>query len=329
MKQLFAVTWLFLGAFHAFSSEDLRAVIAPYVIVSDQPTGCSHPNMVTIRGYVYDKNGNPLEDAMVAAESEKYLDLTDSTGFYSFDMLQDEARVFMYKLDYTEVAIAPYEFKEGHVVTINFYASDDVLVPEREVISFKPVVYLYSESPLTATVSVDYKGDLTFMYPPYNNEWKINVDKTGITATENEKAYPYLFWEGKMNGLTYQYTNGEREGFVIQKDTVVAFLEKQLARLGLNSTEQTGFITFWAPRMLSSEFTFVQFLVDESYAAKVATLNVSPKPDAMRRVYMLYTPLDEFPLAQVKPQKFKKFERNGFTVVEWGGSQIEMNHEEQ
>ena len=49
-----------------------------------------------------------------------------------------------------------------------------------------------------------------------------------------------------------------------------------------------------------------------------AKLNVTPTPDSVLRVYMVAQPLSE--PVEVEPQTFVPFVREGFTVVEWGGS---------
>ena len=50
-------------------------------------------------------------------------------------------------------------------------------------------------------------------------------------------------------------------------------------------------------------------------------LNVNPKPDSVIRVMMSYKGLDR--LINVREQKLKTADRAGFTVVEWGGTEIE------
>ena len=49
-------------------------------------------------------------------------------------------------------------------------------------------------------------------------------------------------------------------------------------------------------------------------------LDVNPKPDSIIRVMMSYKGLDK-PI-NVREQKLKAAERAGFTVVEWGGTEI-------
>ncbi|MCR5600378.1 MAG: hypothetical protein K6G33_06550 [Ruminococcus sp.] len=51
-----------------------------------------------------------------------------------------------------------------------------------------------------------------------------------------------------------------------------------------------------------------------------AKLNISPTPDSLLRVFMTYVPLEN--AVEIEPQQLETFERKGFTVVEWGGSEI-------
>ncbi|MFT4601858.1 MAG: hypothetical protein ACI857_002043, partial [Arenicella sp.] len=106
------------------------------------------------------------------------------------------------------------------------------------------------------------------------------------------------------------------------RDKVIKFLEASLNGLGFNQTEKTDFITFWAPKMLKSNFVFVQFIWDEDYDKQIATLDVSPKPDASRRVYMYFKGYDALPEIETTTQSFEGFERKGFTLFEWGGTEI-------
>ncbi|MBP5579422.1 MAG: hypothetical protein J6X56_08115 [Ruminococcus sp.] len=51
-----------------------------------------------------------------------------------------------------------------------------------------------------------------------------------------------------------------------------------------------------------------------------AKLDIAPAPDSLLRVFMAYVPLEES--VDNQPQQLETFERKGFTVVEWGGSEI-------
>ena len=49
-------------------------------------------------------------------------------------------------------------------------------------------------------------------------------------------------------------------------------------------------------------------------------LNVTPKPDSMIRVFLSIKKLDA--PTNIKEQKLLSNERKGFTLVEWGGSNL-------
>jgi hypothetical protein len=48
---------------------------------------------------------------------------------------------------------------------------------------------------------------------------------------------------------------------------------------------------------------------------------ISPKPDSIQRIFMVYTPSVEF--VDIEEQPLKSFERCGFSVIEWGGRPME------
>lgn len=51
-----------------------------------------------------------------------------------------------------------------------------------------------------------------------------------------------------------------------------------------------------------------------------AQMEITPAPDSVIRVFMAWQGLDE-PI-EVEQQVLQSFERNGFTVVEWGGAMM-------
>ena len=51
-----------------------------------------------------------------------------------------------------------------------------------------------------------------------------------------------------------------------------------------------------------------------------AVLDVTPKPDSLIRVFMAWYATDT--AVELSPQAFDTPTRDGFTVVEWGGSQV-------
>jgi hypothetical protein len=184
--------------------------------------------------------------------------------------------------------------------------------------ALKPVIYLYSPTDLAVDVQLTPKGTLSYTYPVYENGWKGTVKAKG-GMTINKQHYPYLFWEGEIKAIDalVDYSLG----FVVAKNDITTFLEEKLTEMGFNDQERTDFITFWAPRMVGTKKNHVQFIFNEAYD-NIATLNITPKPDHVFRLYMLWTPLPESASINPTPQKLSTVKRDGFSVVEWGGSEL-------
>ena len=135
-----------------------------------------------------------------------------------------------------------------------------------------------------------------------------------LTNLADGREYSYLFSEGKE----YDLHIDETRGFVVKGSETREFLQTKLAELGLIPREYNEFIVFWLPKMEQNPYNFIQF-VGEEYENS-APLFISPKPDSILRVFMAFKALDHY--EQVTPQIIKPFERKGFSVVEWGGTEI-------
>ncbi|MFT5601363.1 MAG: hypothetical protein ACI9N1_001606 [Flavobacteriales bacterium] len=195
--------------------------------------------------------------------------------------------------------------------------SNSLLSPIRPHAVKKPVIYAYTEDDLDVTFTIKTDADLTFTYPKYDQNWKTTVLASGGFEVNNSH-YPYLFWEGEMN--LSQHIQQPKFGAIVAKDSVITFLESSLTQIGLNSTEKTDFITFWAPQMMDAENYYVKFLIDEAYNTSISSLESSVTPDTEIRVFMIYSPDPNF--TDIQTQAFTHHTRTGFTIVEWGGSEV-------
>lgn len=70
--------------------------------------------------------------------------------------------------------------------------------------------------------------------------------------------------------------------------------------------------------MQDNKYNLVYF-AEEEYE-EIAELLIDPQPDSILRVFMVYRALD-MPI-DIEEQELEPFEREGFTVVEWGGTEI-------
>ena len=105
------------------------------------------------------------------------------------------------------------------------------------------------------------------------------------------------------------------KGFCVKGSDTAEFLTQILAEIGLTPREANEFIIYWLPLMQNNEYNLISFQ-HEAYTS-AARLEITPTPDSLLRVYMVYQPLDA--PVEIEPQTFEPFERKGFTVVEWGG----------
>jgi hypothetical protein len=183
----------------------------------------------------------------------------------------------------------------------------------------KPVIYLYAPQKDTISIKLHYKGNFTATYPEYKNGWKVIADSLGnLKDPDTQKKYYCLFWEG--DNPFQPFLPDLSKGFVIRGDSTALFLETTLKKLGLNDREANEFIIFWLPKMKNNPYNFISFIGKEY--EELAPLEITPIPTSILRVYMVYKPLNK--KIEVSPQDFPTFRRKGFTVIEWGGSEIEQ-----
>jgi hypothetical protein len=180
--------------------------------------------------------------------------------------------------------------------------------------SKKPVIYLYPTSEQTVNVKLEYKGKLTCTYPEYKDEWKVKAQPNGtLTNFADNREYSYLYWEGISNNKWDM-----SKGFVVKGNETEKFLKEKLEYLGLTPKEYNEFIVYWLPLMKDNKYNLITF-AGEDYE-EIAKLNITPKPDSILRIMMVFKPLNKS--IKVEEQKLKPFVRTGFTVVEWGGTEI-------
>ena len=177
----------------------------------------------------------------------------------------------------------------------------------------KPVVYLYPEQTTEVSVRLDLKGKLTTTYPKYENGWKVTASPDGTLRDAKGMTYNYLYWEAESR-VDYDFS----KGFCVKGSETAQFLEKALAELGLNRREANEFIVYWLPLMEQNDYNVITFQTD-AYTEN-AKLIVDPAPDTLIRAFMAWYGSDNY--VEIPEQKLSAPSRSGFTVVEWGGSEI-------
>lgn len=184
-------------------------------------------------------------------------------------------------------------------------------------VDYKPVIYIYPEEEIDVKVKLGYEDKLLVSYPKYNNYWSVRakVDGTLIDNKTNRELYS-LYYES-LNNVDFKVLD---EGFVIGRDEIIPFLESKLEILGLNAKESEEFIIYWLPILMKNNYNYIRFAsIDE--INENMPLDIEPKPDSLIRVLMVFKGLDE--KINVKEQDLVKVVRNGYSVIEWGGTIIE------
>ena len=213
-----------------------------------------------------------------------------------------------------EVVIEKPDFSEYQ--TYEDYLNN---LPKRnpeDIFYYKPIIYLYPEKVTEVTVKMGHPENLICSYPKYVNGWNVTAYPDGkLIYNETGRELYSLYWEG--NNKNAYMTD---EGFCVKGEDVASFLEEKLALLGLSEREAEEFIIFWLPILENNEYNYIRFESMEDMNSYMP-LDFTPAPDTIIRVNMIFKALDK--PVELREQKIVTPERNGFTVVEWGGTPLD------
>jgi hypothetical protein len=277
---------------------DFVAVVSPEVVKSDDlvVVGKISEN----RGVVYGLRdiNNKLYSEFYSNYKKNYAD------FYQYDKAAAESE------SYEEfINSRPMFFWRDPFGRLIKFSNSQFLPP----FACEPIVYLYPEKPVEVSLKFGDKVNVTHSEPAYNKEWKIRAEPSGkLLDVENNKNYPYLFWEG----WSYVYPRSDK-GFVVRREKVGEFLADKLVDMGLNEQEKQDFMKAWLPEFKMSPYYFITFMNKEDID-RLYPISITPKPDTTIRILMDYKGLD-------KPMTVESLEiesaptRKGFVMVEWGG----------
>ena len=197
------------------------------------------------------------------------------------------------------------------------FQTDDVnLTGVYDHYDYKPVIYLYPEEETDVHVELELtESELYTTYPKYNNGWDVTAYPDGSLLNKVDGTHhKYLFWDSSNCRTRYDFSNG----FCVAGSDTESFLKEKLTYMGLTEEEMNEFIVYWLPLMEHNKYNLITFQ-GEAYTNS-AKLDITPKPDSILQIFMVYVPLEE--AVDIEPQQLETFDRKGFTVVEWGGSVI-------
>ncbi|MFT4603217.1 MAG: hypothetical protein ACI857_003405, partial [Arenicella sp.] len=201
-----------------------------YMVLSDDIDSSVPEGMCRIKGFVRCQQ-EILVGAMVSVEDHEIKIYTDSLGHYQMDINLSDTIVYAFKTRYNESVVENYEFREGHLVQIDFDLARNISKMNVK----KPVIYCYSDQALNAEIKIEPKGELAFTYPSYNEKWQIQIDKDNKLFADGQEV-PYLFWDG-FNTIGFDLNDEGVVGNIVNGADLVQFFEKELSDFGLNRTD--------------------------------------------------------------------------------------------
>lgn len=198
-----------------------------------------------------------------------------------------------------------------------------IKVDSNVIIAMKPVIYLYPQKQTRVHVELNYRGRLTVSYPEFNekiNGWDVVAQKDGsLKNLSDDTEHNYLFWEGTP---AIPYNFDMKNGYCVKGSETRLFLQNILPKLGLTPKEYNDMIVFWLPKMMNNPYNLVHFATEDY--TQSAPLTISPKPDNLIRVFMAFQPSNSF--VKTNEPIITSPKRNGFTAVEWGGTELPANY---
>ncbi|MES2587520.1 MAG: hypothetical protein V4622_00990 [Bacteroidota bacterium] len=248
-------------------------------------------------------------------------------GVFKLQLPANDEWIHFTKEDYQSAYFENYEPKSQHRIKIKVFLNQRGRGPE--ISTEKPVIYAYNSSDIDVSIKLNPVGNLCFTYPQISpsNSWEMTLKNNNFVDSKGNE-YPYLFWDSKQKGVKFMKNeNGILFGEVLAKEDVISYLDSTLSAVGFNSREKTDFITYWGPKLTQNNYVFMQFMT-QNECKEFADYTILPKPDHFNRFYMLFTGYEKLPgKLELVPNDFVPFKRDGFHVLEWGGSEVDVNLE--
>ena len=260
-----------------------------------------------ISGTVYDCEKLPIPGAYIKNLNSKAETQADFDGKFSIEVKIND----ILEISFLEFKSHKIKIENNENLVVNLKADQQIMLE-------KPVIYLYPTEKTAIDIKLDLKGKLLTTFPKYDKNWEVIAEPNGqIFDKKTNRYYGSLFWDGTMDFPEEHYKYDD--GFIVPKEKLADFFIEKLEYIGLNNQETNEFIQYWLPILERNKYNFIHFLINEE-CNEIATLKVNPKPETTIRIYMDFYGLENF--TQINEQQLPKTERKGFTLVEWGGSDV-------
>jgi hypothetical protein len=170
-----------------------------------------------------------------------------------------------------------------------------------------PNLYLYAPAPTAVHVGLGFPsgGEVLVSDPPYGEAgWSVTAHPDGWI----DGHLGYLFYEATVPG-NFQTA----EGWSLPGDDLDAAFRDRLEALGLQGREVDDFVDHWTPRLAGAAAVEVY----PQDADTRVTLDLTPRPDTLRRIWLLVRPVSRARMLPA-PAPLAPLRREGLVAVEWG-----------
>ncbi|CAE6465775.1 unnamed protein product [Rhizoctonia solani] len=243
----------------------------------------------------------------------------------------------------------------------------------------KPVIYIFPANTMKdiqVHLSLTQGWSFSGIYPPtnittisdnsmglgQNINWRVDAKPNGTLLDHTtHREVTYLFWEAQTNPKSLFSPPATRPSTPTEMSTlafdpaspillpsqsallpcekVTNYIDDVLLTLGLHTEARTSFITYWLPQLSNHAFVALRFLAQEDYE-KAAPLNITPAPEVIARVFMLFKGIEESEIGLwseaaaracmdvsmwrniVGIDVAKVHDKSLFRVLEWGGMEV-------
>jgi hypothetical protein len=237
-------------------------------------------------------------------------DVSNETGEYELTLVPGEYTVKATHPDpeqpwdsiYPNDIETPVSVPESGQVTADFlfhYDGDTV---------DKPNIYLYPETTQQIAVQLSFAPGnfLVKADPDYIGGWNVTAEPNGLL----DGKWGFLFYEAAVV-TEFELSTGHN----VPQEDLEAWMSAMLPAYGLNAVETQDFVDFWKDALPPAPWYVFHPVFNDQIEPEIG-LSIQPVPDSLLRLWFVVVPA-EAPKSLLEPQ-FKKFDRTGFTAVEWG-----------
>lgn len=193
----------------------------------------------------------------------------------------------------------------------------------------KPNLYLEGKEGTKVNIKLEFLDkDTNWLaaIPVHGKEgWNAVIAKKGF-LTVNDTAYAYLYSDYRSAEKYLQ----DQEGFCSKKDAVLGRMALEMKSANFSEPEIAQFLEYWTVKLPKSE-SYCVYPQDERQLDKIAKLEISPAPKAVRRLIFLVQVKEGLrknggkftkePSKTWTPTAFRlpaAEEKDAFVVREWG-----------